>query len=149
MEDNNQAKKKRKTITAIVACSAVAVILFLCIFSLYHLPERDPVETPVNAENATIPETTIQDIDETNDILSASQEQVSEMLGDLEMQYENASLNGEPYVAQQAGLRLALAYSKAGEPGKAKEFLEALMQNYSYDETFVAKCKEMMKEINP
>lgn len=149
MEDNNQAKKKRKTITAIVACSAVAVILFLCIFSLYHLPERDPVETPVNAENATIPETTVQDIDETNDILSASQEQVSEMLGDLEMQYENASLNGEPYVAQQAGLRLALAYSKAGEPGKAKEFLEALMQNYSYDETFVAKCKEMMKEINP
>lgn len=147
MEDKNRSGKNRKTIVAIIAVSAVAIVLFLCIFSLYHLPTRDPVETPEMVENPNYVESPAGDFEETNDIMSASQEKVSEMLGDLEMQYENARVNNEPYVAQQAGMRLALAYWKAGETQQAKDLTESLMQNYSYDEAFVGKCQEFLKTI--
>ncbi|MCH5231417.1 MAG: hypothetical protein J1F43_06440, partial [Muribaculaceae bacterium] len=88
-----------------------------------------------------------EDFAETNDIMSASQEQVAEMLGELEMQYENAKVNNEPYLAQQAGMRLALAYWKAGQQQNAIEFTNSLIQTYSYDDTFVAKCKDLLKTI--
>lgn len=148
MENTNNNKKKRRTLVAIVAVSSIAVVLFLCIFSLYHLPERDPVETPEMVENPNYVESPAGDFEETNDILSASQEQVSEMIGNLEMQYENAQLNDEPYAAQQAGLRLALAYSKAGQIQKAKDLTDSLINSYSYDEAFVAKCKEFLNTLN-
>ena len=147
MEDNRMSGKKRKTIGAVVAVASIAVVIFLCIFSLYHLPERDPVETPNVNVDATVAQTPAADFEETNDIESATSEQVSEMLGQLEMQYENAKLNNEPYVAQQAGLRLALAYKKAGETQQAIDFTNSLIQNYSYDESFVEKCKEFLKTI--
>ena len=148
MEDNGQNRKKRKTTAAIVAVASIAVIIFLCIFSLYHLPERDPVETPEVAENATPVLSPAEDFGETNDIMSASQEQVSQMLGDLEMQYQNAKVNNQTYAAQQAGMRLALAYWKAGETAQAKDLVDSLIQNYSYDEAFVAKCHDLLKTFN-
>ena len=148
MEGNNKSRMNRKTLVAIVACSAVAIVLFLCIFSLYHLPTRNPVETPEMVENPNYVESPAGDFQETNDVMSASQEEVSAMLGDLEMQYENAKLNNEPYAAQQSGLRLALAYYKAGEVSQAKNLINSLMQSYSYDEAFVGKCKEMMEEVS-
>ena len=148
MENNSQPRKKNRTIAAIIAVASIAVVLFLCIFSLYHLPERDPVETPEMVENPNYVESPAGDFEETNDIMSSSQQQVSEMLGDLEMQYQNASLNGEPYAAQQSGLRLALAYWKAGETQQAKEFTNTLMENYSYDTSFVNKCREILKTID-
>lgn len=144
MEDNRQNQKKRKTIAAIIAVASVVIIIFVCIFSLYHLPERDPVETPQWDENATVAESPAEDFEATNDVMSASQEQVSEMLGSLEMQYENAKLNNEPYAAEQAGMRLALAYWKAGQTENAVTLTNSLIQNYSYDESFVAKCKELL-----
>lgn len=144
MEDNKMDMKKRRIIAAWVACGSIAVILFLCIFSLYHLPERDPVETPEVAENAADINTPVQDFTETNDIMTSSQQQVSEMLGDLEMQYANAKVNDEPMAAEQAGARLALAYWKAGQTQQAKDLLNSLIQTYSYDTTYVAKCKELM-----
>lgn len=148
MEENRPNSKKRKTIAAVVAVASIAVIIFICIFSLYHLPERDPVETPPLNVNESPVNSPAEDFAETNDIMSSSQEQVSEMLGDLEMQYENAKLNDQPYAAQQAGLRLALAYWKAGQTQQAKEFTESLIQNYSYDDSFVAKCKDFLKTID-
>ena len=148
MEDQQLARKKRKRIAAIIAVSSIVVLLFIFIFSLYHLPERDPVETPKLAENAEVAQTPLQDFEETNDLMSASREEVSQMLGELELQYENAKVNNEPLVAQQAGLRLALAYSKAGQVKEAKNLLNSLMQNYSYDESFVNKCNEMLKIID-
>lgn len=148
MEDNVNNRKKRKTIVAAVAVSSIAAILFLCIFSLYHLPTRNPVETPELKENAVINQNPQSDFEETNDIMSASQEEVSEMLGNLEMQYENAKVNNEPYLAQQSGMRLALAYWKAGETGQANALIRSLMQNYSYDEPFVEKCRELLKTID-
>ena len=148
MENNNNSKKKKKTIAAIVAVSSIAIVLFLCIFSLYHLPERDPVRTPDVAENPNYAEPPVEDFEETNDIMSSSQEEVSNMLGDLEMQYENAKINNEPYAAQQNGLRLAMAYWKAGETQKAKDLTNSLMQNYSYDEAFVGKCQKFLKIIS-
>lgn len=148
MEENRQPRRNRKTIVAIVAVASIAVVLFLCIFSLYHLPERDPVETPEVAVDPNYVESPAGDFEETNDVLSGSREQVSEMLGNLEMQYENAKLNAEPYAAQQSGLRLALAYWKAGETPKAKDLINSLAQSYSFDENFVGKCNELLKEIN-
>ena len=148
MENNGIDRKKRKTTVAIVAISSIAVVLFLCIFSLYHLPERDPVETPTMAVDPNYVESPAGDFEETNDILSASDTEVSEMLGNLELQYENAKVNNEPYAAQQAGLRLALAYWKSGEPQNAKDLINSLMQSYSYDTDFVKKCQEMLKTIN-
>ena len=148
MEENRQNMRNKKTIAAIVAVAAVAIVIFVCIFSLYHLPERDPVETPELPANATIAETPMQDFSETDDIMSASQQEVSEMLGELEMQYENAKVNDEPYVAEQAGMRLALAYWKAGETQQAKDFLNTLLQNYGYDEAFASKCREMLKTFD-
>lgn len=148
MQDNPQPAKKRKTIAITVAVASFAVILFLCIFSLYHLPERDPVETPEMVVDPNYVESPAGDFQETNDIMSASSEQVSQMLGDLEMQYENAKVNNEPYVAQQAGLRLALAYWKAGQTQEAVDLTNSLMQSYSFDEAFVAKCKDFLKVIN-
>lgn len=148
MEENRPTdKKRRKVIIACVATASVAMVLFLCIFSLYHLPTRDPVETPEMVENPNYVESPAGDFEETNDIMSASQEQVSEMLGNLEMQYENAKINNEPYAAQQAGMRLALAYWKCGETQKAVDFTNSLIQNYSYDESFVAKCREFLNTI--
>lgn len=148
MENNSQLKKKRSIIAAIIAVVSCAAVVFLCIFSLYHLPEREKVETPEMVENPNYVESPAGDFEETNDIMSASQEQVSQMLGDLEMQYQNASLNNEPYAAQQAGLRLALAYWKAGETQQAKDFINSLIQNFSYDEAFVGKCRELLKTIS-
>lgn len=148
MEDNTQIRKKRKTLVAVVAVSAVAVVLFLCIFSLYHLPTRNPVETPEMVENPNFVESPAGDFEETNDIMTSSQEEVSSMLGDLEMQYENAQLNDEPYEAEQAGLRLATAYWKAGEKQQAIDFTNSLIQNFSYDQGFVGKCNELLKIIN-
>lgn len=148
MEDTRLDRKKRKTIVAIIATASVAVIIFLCIFSLYHLPTRNPVETPEMAVDPNYTEPTVSGIEETNDVMSASQEQVSEMLGDLELQYENAKVNNEPYQAEEAGLRLALAYWKVGQTQQAKEFTGTLIQTYSYDTSFVEKCKELLKTIN-
>ena len=148
MEDNSQAKKKRRGIAAVIAVASCAVIIFLCIFSLYHLPERDPVETPEMVENPNYVESPAGDFEETNDIMSSSSQQVSEMLGDLEMQYENAKLNNEPYAAQQSGLRLALAYWKAGETQQAKDLTNSLIQDYSFDEAFVGKCQKFLETIN-
>lgn len=145
MEDNRNNRKKKKTIVAIVAVASVAMVLFLCIFSLYHLPTRNPVETPEMVENPNYVESPAGDFEETNDIMSASQEQLSEMLGDLEMQYQNARLNNEPYDAEQAGMRLALAYWKSGEKQQAIDFTNSLIQNYGYDESFLAKCQELLK----
>lgn len=148
MENDSQNRRKRKTITAVIAVASIAMILFLCIFSLYHLPERDPVVTPPLNENAQTGESPVIDLNETDDVLSASQEDASEMIGELEMQYENAKINNEPYQAQQAGLRLALAYFKAGQTQQALEFTNSLMQNYSYDQDFVTKCQDLIKVIN-
>ena len=148
MEDNGQNRKKRKATVAIIAVASIAVVLFLCIFSLYHLPERDPVETPEMVENPNYVESPAGDFEETNDVMSASQEQVSQMLGDLEMQYENAKINNEPYAAQQAGMRLALAYWRAGQKQNALDLTNSLIQNYNYDESFVSKCQELLKTFN-
>ncbi|MCH5229207.1 MAG: hypothetical protein J1F12_04335 [Muribaculaceae bacterium] len=148
MEVNQQPKKNRKTLVAVVAVGSIAVILFLCIFSLYHLPERETIETPELSENPNYVASPAGDFEETNDVMSASQEELSEMIGNLEMQYENAKLNGEPYTAQQAGLRLALAYWKAGEKQQAIDFTNSLMQNYPYDDNFVKKCREFIDTIN-
>ena len=147
MENNSLPRKSRKKGVTIVAIASIAVILFLCIFSLYHLPTRDPVETPEMVENPNDVESPAGDFQETNDVMSASEEELSDMIGNLEMQYENASLNDEPYAAQQAGLRLALAYWKNGQTQKAIEFTNSLMENYSYDEQFVGKCKEFLQTI--
>lgn len=147
MDTNPQSRRKRKITIALIACGSIAVVLFLCIFSLYHLPTRNPVETPEMVENPNDVESPAGDIQETNDIMSASQEEVSAMLGNLEMQYQNASLNGEPYAAQQAGMRLALAYWKAGDKTQAQNFLNTLIDSYPYDESFVAKCRELKAEI--
>lgn len=148
MENKVNNRKKRKTIVAIVAVSSIVVVLFLCIFSLYHLPTRNPVETPDMAENPNYVESPAGDFQETNDIMSASQQQVSEMLGDLEMQYQNAQLNNDPYAAMQDGLRLATAYWKAGQTQQARDLINSLMQNYSYEETFVTKCRELLNIID-
>lgn len=148
MDDKDNGRRKRKTTAAIVAVASIAVVLFLCIFSLYHLPERDPVETPVMATDPNYVASPAGDFEETNDIMSASQEQVSEMLGNLEMQYENAKLNGDTYTAEQSGLRLALAYWKAGQKQQAEAFTDSLIQNYGYDSTFVAKCNALLKTIS-
>lgn len=146
MEENNRlSKKKRRTIAAVIAVASIAVILFLCIFSLYHLPERDPVETPEMVEDPNYVESPAGDFEETNDIMSASQEEVSNMLGNLELQYENAKINNEPYAAQQAGLRLAMAYWKAGQTQQAQDLIDSLIQTYSYDDSFVTKCREFRK----
>lgn len=147
MVDNNNSQKKRKVWVAVVAVSSIAVILFLCIFSLYHLPERDPVETPEVAENAEYVESPASDFQETNDIMSSSQQEVAEMLGELEMQYENDKVNGDSYAAQQAGFRLAFAYWKCGQIQQSKDLLETLMEDFSYDDTFVSKCQELLKIV--
>lgn len=147
MEDNNQQRKKRRTLTAVIAVASIAVILFLCIFSLYHLPERDPVETPELAENASPVEAPATDFAETNAIMSASQEEVSAMLGELEMQYQNAKLNDQPYAAQQAGLRLALAYHKAGQNQQAVNLVNSLISDYPLDDAFIARCHEFLQSI--
>lgn len=148
MEDNNMTtRKKKKTMMAVVAVCSVAVVLFLCIFSLYHLPTRNPVETPEMVEDPNYVASPAGDFEETNDIMSASSEQVSEMLGNLEMEYQNAMVNNETYVAEQAGMRLALAYWKAGEVKQAEELTNTLINNFSYDEAFVKKCHEMQKII--
>lgn len=148
MEDNQQAKKKRRNIMAAVAISTIVVLLFLFIFSLYHLPERDPVETPELTANADVTETPLADFEATNDIMTASQEEVSGMLGELEMQYENAKVNNEPYEAEQAGMRLAVAYWKAGQVQNARDLVNSLIQNYGYDESFVGKCNDLLKIID-
>ena len=145
---DNRPPRKRKTIVAVVAVASIAVVLFLCIFSLYHLPERDPVETPEMAVDPNYVASPAGDFEETNDIMSASGEQVTEMLGNLEMQYENAKLNNEPAEAQQAGMRLALAYRQAGQKQQAVALINSLIQNYNYDEAFVAKCREFLKTID-
>lgn len=147
MEENRKPVKNRKTIAAIVAVASIAVIIFLCLFSLFHLPERDPVETPELAENPNYVSSPAGDFEETNDVMSASQEEVSAMLGNLEMQYENAQLNGEPFEAQQAGMRLALAYYKAGEIQKARAFVNKLIETYPFDDSFVAKCREFLDTL--
>lgn len=148
MENNQISGKKRRTLTAVIAVASIAIVLFLCIFSLYHLPERDPVETPEMVENPNYVESPAGDFEETNDIMSATPEEVSSRLGDLEMQFENAQLNDEPFEAQQSGLRLALAYWKAGEKQQAVDLTHELMQNYSYDESFIGKCQEFLKTID-
>ena len=148
MEDNRQSRKKRKTIIALITIFSIAMVLFLCIFSLYHLPERDPVETPEMTFDSNPVEAPVTDFAETNDIMTASQQQVSEMLGELEMQYENAKLNNEPYAAQQAGLRLATAYWKAGETSQSKDLINSLIQNYSYDTSFVSKAQDLLKTLS-
>lgn len=148
MEGNGSNSRNKRKIAGIVAVSSIAVILFLCIFSLYHLPERDPVETPEVTADATVAESPAEDFGETNDIMSASQEEVSQMLGELQMQYENAKLNAQPLVAEQAGMRLALAYWKAGQKEQAVELTNSLLDNYGYDEAFAAKCQQLLKEFN-
>lgn len=148
MENNRMNRKKRRNILWAAGIVSVCMVLFLCIFSLYHLPTRDPVETPEMVENPNNVSSPAGGFEETNDIMSASQEEVSAMLGDLEMQYENARLNGEPYLAQQDGLRLALAYWKAGQTQQAKNFVNSLLENYGYDEDFSARCKAMLQNFD-
>lgn len=132
----------------IVSAIAAAIVIFVCIFSLYHLPERDPVETPVMAVDDNAVSSPAGDIEETNDMTQSTPEQVAAMIGDLEMQYQNAALNSEPYEAQQAGLRLALAYIKAGQESNAKELIDKMLEAYPYDKNFVDDCNKMIEEYH-
>lgn len=146
--DQNKARRQRRMAVAIVSVASIAAILFVCIFSLYHLPTRNPVETPEYAVDDNAVSSPAGDIEETNDILEGSQENASNMIGTLEMDYQNAALNGEPYEAEQAGMRLALTYMKAGENTQAKSTLEKLIETYPYDNEFVGYCNKLLQEIN-
>lgn len=148
METNPKPLHHRKRIAAIIAVCSIVVLLFIFFFSLFHLPERDPIETPQLAENPNYVASPAADFQETLDINSATPEQVSEMLGELEMQYANAQLNSEPYAAQQAGMRLALAYEKAGQIQQADSLILSLKNQYGYDDAFVTKCNEFLKNIH-
>ncbi|MCH5224878.1 MAG: hypothetical protein J1D77_02720 [Muribaculaceae bacterium] len=147
MEDKIQSKKKKKTIVAVVTVVSIVVVIFLFLFSLFHLPERNPDVTPPLSEDPGFVESPVAGFEETNDIMEGSGQEDSEMLGQLEMEYENATLNGPASEAEEAGMRLALAYWKANQPQQALDLLNSLLQQYPLDEPFVAKCKDMIATI--
>ena len=147
MDNNPQGSNRRKWVATAIAVVTIVVLLFIFIFSQFHLPERDPVETPEWTENADIVTTPAQDFAETNDITSASPEELSNMLGNLELQYENAKVNNESYATQQSGFRLAYAYWKAGQTENALILLKSLSMDFSYDQNFVEKCNDLAATI--
>ena len=143
---DSRKRRQRRIAVAVVAVASVAAILFVCIFSLYHLPTRNPVETPEMVVDPNDVASPAGDMEMTQQVVNASPEEASAMLGELEMNYQNAALNGENSEAQQAGMRLVYAYEKAGQTQNARNLLQKMMADYAYDTAFTADCQKLLEK---
>lgn len=134
--------------TNVVWTIAVLVIIFVFIFSMFHLQQRgeDRIDdTIVNYNYVPSPDNGLR---ETYDLVNSTIEEAQQFIPQLELQYANAQVNDEPYEAQQCGMRLALGYIKIHDRQKATDLLNNLIATYPYDTDFVAKCKQMLKDIS-
>lgn len=144
MQDNKPNYFRR---TNIVWTVAVLVIIFVFIFSMFHLQQRGEDrldDTIVNYNFVPSPDNGLR---ETYDLVNSTSEEVGAMIPQLEMQYENAVVNSEPYLAQQDGMRLALAYIKVHDRNQASRLLENLIKTYPYDTDFVSRCQKILNDI--
>lgn len=73
-------------------------------------------------------------------------QQVEDIIPRLEEEYRDAPAD-DVQQCQDAGMRLAMAYLKKGEPGKAVEILEEMKYRFSDDEEFVARCNRILKYL--
>ena len=145
MKEDNKPNYFRRT--NIVWTVAVLVIIFVFIFSMFHLQQRGEYkidDTLVNYNFVPSPDNGLR---ETYDLVNSSSEEVNNMIPELEMQYQNATLNSEPYEAQQTGMRLALAYIKIHDRKQARAILNNLIAAYPYDTDFVKKCNMLLNDI--
>lgn len=144
-QDNKKPNYFRRN--NIVWSVAVLVIIFVFIFSMFHLQQRGEYridDTIVNYNYVPSPDNGLR---ETYDLVNSSKEEISNFIPELELQYSNASLNAEPYEAQQAGMRLALAYIKIHDRKDARDILNKLIESYPYDTEFVKKCNMLLNDI--
>lgn len=144
-QDNKKPNYFRRN--NIVWSVAVLVIIFVFIFSMFHLQQRGEYridDTIVNYNYVPSPDNGLR---ETYDLVNSSKEEISSFIPELELQYSNASLNAEPYEAQQAGMRLALAYIKIHDRKDARDILNKLIESYPYDTEFVKKCNMLLNDI--
>lgn len=144
-QDNKKPNYFRRN--NIVWSVAVLVIIFVFIFSMFHLQQRGEYridDTIVNYNYVPSPDNGLR---ETYDLVNSSKEEISNLISELELQYSNASLNAEPYEAQQAGMRLALAYIKIHDRKDARDILNKLIESYPYDTEFVKKCNMLLNDI--
>lgn len=144
-QDNKKPNYFRRN--NIVWSVAVLVIIFVFIFSMFHLQQRGEYridDTIVNYNYVPSPDNGLR---ETYDLVNSSKEEISNFIPELELQYSNASLNAEPYEAQQAGMRLALAYIKIHDRKDARDILNKLIESNPYDIEFVKKCNMLLNDI--
>ena len=115
---------------------------------MFHLHQRGEYKLDDAIVNYNyVPAATVG-LNESYNLLNSTAEETRNYIPNLELQYANASVNNEPYQAQECGMRLALAYLKIHDRDKAAQILNNLIATYSFDQTFVAKCKLILKDIN-
>lgn len=149
MENNQDNRQKIINRRTLVWAIAAVVIIFVFIFSMFHLQQRGKDVTPENPVTVDVTQDPEISMDETQEITSASQEQAEALVPQYELEYSNASLNSDSYQIQTAGLRLAIAYFKAGQIENGENLISKLMEQFSYDPSYESRCKEILKEYIP
>lgn len=143
MDDQNKKIRNRNNL---IWGAIVIVIIFVFIFSMFHLQQRGEyrLDDAIVAYNAPNP---YDNAEIFNTIESGNDSERQEAISTLKLNFENATLNNEPYQAQQNGLLLALAYLKAHDRESAKNLLAQLISSYPYDTEFVDRCKDILERI--
>lgn len=80
------------------------------------------------------------------DINNYSSKEIGELLPILEKDYRNAPAD-DVQAAQDAGMRLAMAYLKLHDKKKAVETLRELAERFRDDEEFAARCNKIISQL--
>lgn len=124
------------------AC-AVIIIIFLFIFSMFHLQQRGHYNT-----DDVISELNYYPVDNENfDWENSSDSEINQYINSLQLQYDNASLNGSYQQVEVAGMNLAMGYLKIHDRPQAIEILTKLKEQFSYDAAFVTRCNKIIEKI--
>ena len=143
--DNNKKVQLRKT--TIIWSAAAIIVIFLFIFSMFHLQQRGEYKLDDTLVDYNYSPEAYQDVNAVGDFSNSSADEVNGLIPQLKLNYENAQLNGNYMDVQAAGMTLAMAYLKMHDRKNCRMVLNQLMEEYPYDSKFVAQCEKVLKRI--
>lgn len=144
--ENNHKTQLRKT--TVIWSSAVIIIIFLFIFSMFHLQQRGEYRVDDTLVDYNYTPEAYQSPNAVNDFSNSSQSDVESLIPQLQLNYDNAALNGDYMDVQAAGMTLAMAYLKIHDRKDCKKVLNSLIEQYPEDQAFVAQCQKILKRID-
>lgn len=146
MDQETKIKIQRRK-TTLIWSTVVICIIFLFIFSMFHLQQRGEYKMDETIVSYNDPYAFYTGSSTPGNVSSSSESEVKTLLPQLQLDYDNAKVNGDFANIQQSGMTLAMAYLKLHDRRQARNLLDELKQQFSYDTQFVAQCDKVLNLI--